>query len=104
MADKCQYECRQAEKFEKIAAERGMSLACLQSIDTTLKEIKDNGRRDRDEIWDAINGMRSDIKSVNERMQNDIKSIYWRIGLVSGSLSIITSLLMNVAVKGGGIP
>ena len=84
MAEKCPYECRQVEKFEKIATERGESLACLRSIDASLKEIKVDGRKDNDELWSAVNALRKDIQAL-----------YWRVGFIAGGSALVISIVVN---------
>jgi len=100
--DRCQEERVDSAKFKAKVLEK------LSNIERSIEEIKADGKGDIDNIWGAIGSIRDDIKKIKDDMFVDIKNLYWRIGLLSGGVSLTTSLVVSVVValimlkKGGG--
>lgn len=90
--EECGFDCKAADDLKELNMFQGKVLACLESINTSIREMKNNSRDDGKDVWDAINGLREDIKHVN----NDIKNLYWRVGFIAGGSALVISIVVNV--------
>jgi len=89
--DECGFDCKAQDELKDLMKFQGKVLACLESINSSIKDMKDNSRNDGKDVWDAINGLREDIKHVN----NDIKNLYWRVGFIAGGSALVISIVVN---------
>jgi len=84
MPEECNFQCKQNEDFKQLLLFQGKVAASLKNIEKDIKEMKDNDKADDKELWDAIN-----------RIRDDIKSLYWKVGFISGG----SALLISIAVR-----
>lgn len=82
--EQCNFQCRQQEDFKQMLLFQGKVAESLKNIEADIKEMKKNDKDDGKELWEAIN-----------KIRDDIKSLYWKVGFISGG----TALLISLAVK-----
>lgn len=92
----CGFDCKAQDDLKELSKFQGKVLACLESINASIREMKDNNRVDGKEIWDAVNGVREDIKKINDRMAEDMKALYWRVGYIAGGSALLISIVINL--------
>lgn len=110
--EECGFDCKASDDLKELSRFQGKVLACLESINASIREMKDNNRTDGVDVWNAINGLRSDIKEVDKRLASDIKavnerlmSLYWRIGFIAGGSALVITLVTNLvaSIVGGKV-
>lgn len=92
----CGFDCKAQDDLKELSKFQGKVLACLESINSSIREMKDNNRIDGKEIWDAVNGVREDIRKINDRMAEDMKALYWRVGYIAGGSALLISIVINL--------
>lgn len=83
--EQCSYQCKQETDFKQMLLFQGKVLESLKNIEKDLSELKLTGNSETKDIWNAINSIR-----------DDIKSLYWKIGFISGGASLIISVAIRM--------
>lgn len=90
MSPECGYDCQKEDEIKAQKDFREKALAKLSAIEALMKERKENSTQDEKDLWEAI-----------KELRNDIKALYWKVGMVSGGTSLIVSLVIWLVTKGG---
>jgi len=85
----CEYVSTCREDRELNIKFKATVLTKLESIEASIKDLKDFGLREQDSVWKAIDDLR-----------NDIKYIYLKMGLVSGLISLVVAIVVSYIGRG----
>jgi len=64
-------------------------LTKLENIEKSIEGLKSDGTKEQESVWNAI-----------DRLRDDVKYIYLKMGLVSGAISLIVALIVSYAGRG----
>lgn len=99
----CDYDCKAADDLKELNRFQGKVLVSLENIASSIREMKDDRKIDSGELWQAVSDLRKDLKTMNDKLQSDMKMLYWRIGYIAGGSALVISIVTNlVAGKVGG--
>lgn len=93
--EKCMYECRQQDFIDAQLAFQSEALTKLATIEALMQERKERTSDTDKALWEAIKELRGDIKDLRV----DVKALYWRMGAVAGTVSLIISAALTLAGK-----
>lgn len=85
MPEQCPYPCKQEEDLKENCSFQGKVLAKLEAIEKSIAEMKINGKDEVKDVWGAINSLR-----------DDIKSLYWKVGFISGGAALVVSIVVHL--------
>lgn len=81
--------CQYKDDMKNLQQFQGKVLTALDNIERQIKENKDFGQGESKNLWEAVNGLREDIKKL-----------YWRIGFISGGIALVVSIVLGIIKNG----
>ena len=83
-----QHECQYKDDMKNLQYFQGKVLTSLDNIEKQIIENKKLGQEERKDLWEAISDLR-----------NDIKNLYWRVGIISGGVALVISIIAKIINK-----